>query len=263
MKALGIALLLVLCLSQPAWCGDIEGIAAYNRGDYATAFKELKPLAEQGNAAAQYFIGQMYANDYGVSQDYEKALYWHEKAAAQDDIYAQIMLADLYLRTEIQDYKKAAYWQKKLAEQQGFAINQYNLGVMYDKGQGVPQDYQQAAYWYEKAAEQGSADAQLNLGLMYTKGKGVPQDYKKAIHWLQKAAAQGETAAQYGIGLLYANGQGVPQNYAKAHMWLNLAAGQGYESAALNRDIVASKMTPKQVAEAQRLAIEWKPQKER
>lgn len=67
---------------------------------------------------------------------------------------------------------------------------QYNLGVMYDIGQGVPQDYTEAAKWYTKAAEQGHADAQLKLGVMYAKGRGVPQDYAEAAKWFTSVAEQ-------------------------------------------------------------------------
>ena len=67
-----------------------------------------------------------------------------------------------------------------LAANQGDASAQYNLGLMYDKGQGVAQDYNKAAELYTLAANQGDASAQNNLGLMYDKGQGVPYDYNKA-----------------------------------------------------------------------------------
>ena len=58
---------------------------------------------------------------------------------------------------------------------------------------------------------------------------------------------------------MYALGLGVPQDYVHAHMWISLAAAQGDADAVNNRDIVAAKMTPDQIAEAQKLAREWKP----
>ncbi len=75
--------------------------------------------------------------------------------------------------------------------EQGDAAAQYNLGLMYDVGTGVPQDYKKALIWYTKAAEQGYVWAQYNLGLMYAEGKGVPEDYKQALIWYTKAAEQG------------------------------------------------------------------------
>ena len=75
----------------------------------------------------------------------------------------------------------------------------------------------------------------------------------------EKLAAMGIADSQFNLGRLYANGQGVPQDYVQAHMWLNLAAGNGYEAATGYRDDLARQMTPAQIAEAQKLAREWKP----
>jgi TPR repeat protein len=66
-------------------------------------------------------------------------------------------------------------------------------------------------------------------------------------------------SAQYNLGVMHNNGEGVPQDYVQAHMWWNLAAVSGDEDAIGNRNIVAEDMTPAQLAEAQKLAREWKP----
>ena len=111
-------------------------------------------------------------------------------------------------------------------------------------------------------ADQGEASAQYSLGLMYEKGLGVPQDYAAAATWYRKAAEQGDGLAQYYLGEKYEAGLGVPQNYVLAHMWFNLAAAQGeyFKWAATERDYLAEHdMTRDQVAEAQKLAREWKP----
>jgi clan AA aspartic protease (TIGR02281 family) len=110
-------------------------------------------------------------------------------------------------------------------------LAEYNLGVMYAKGQGVPQDYAQAATWFRKAADQGNALAQANLGMAYDKGQGVPQDYAQAVAWYRKAADQGEAEAQLNLGAMYEYGQGVPQDYAQAATWLRKAADQGEDEA--------------------------------
>jgi TPR repeat protein len=98
---------------------------------------------------------------------------------------------------------------------------------------------------------------------MYAHGEGVRQDYAEALRWYHKAAEHGEAAAQFNLGLMYAAGQGAPQDYVQAHMWLNLAAsrasGDHQKKYAHERDLIAGKMTAQQVAEAQRLAREWKP----
>ncbi len=77
-----------------------------------------------------------------------------------------------------------------LFAEQGNPIAQFNLGLMYDNGEGVPQDYQAAVKWYTLAAKQGDVDARFNLGVMYAKGQGVPQDYKAAIKWWVLSAKQ-------------------------------------------------------------------------
>ena len=146
-----IPLVLMSLVSLPSWGADFDkGLTAYNNGDFATALKEWKPLAEQGNAAAQF-----------------------------------------------------------------------DLGMMYDDGNGVPQDYNEAVRLYRLAAEQGIAQAQYNLGGMYGIGKGVVQDF------------------------IY------------AHMWWNIAASNGYnETAKESKELLERMMTPSQIVEAQRLARE-------
>ena len=176
--------------------GPVEdAVAAYQKGDYATALRLLRPLAAQGDAAAQY-----------------------------------------------------------------------NLGLMYDEGRGVTRDDAQAVNWYRKAADQGDANAQNNLGFMYAEGRGVAQDYTQSADWFRKATEKDLAVAQYNLGLMYNKGQGVAQDYVLAYMWINLAAARmppggenTRENAVKARDGIAAKMTPEQIAEAQRLAREWKP----
>ena len=103
----------------------------------------------------------------------------------------------------------------------------------------------------------GNSTAQFNLGIIYENGLGVPQDYAAAVKWYRKAAEQGNADAQNNLGVMYGNGYGVPQGYVEAHMWYNLAAAQGNEMAHKNRDIVAKQMTPTDISKAQKLAHEW------
>ncbi len=157
-KLAGLALIAALCagftlgLTAPAWAGFDEGMAAYDRGDYATALREWYPLAEQGDAEAQF-----------------------------------------------------------------------NLGLMYRKGLGVPRHYAEAVKWYRKAAEQGNASAQNNLGVMYAKGQGVPQDN------------------------------------TEAYFWFSLAAVSGDDVAVKNRDLAGKELTASQIEAIQQRALSWKP----
>ncbi|HWI68206.1 MAG TPA: tetratricopeptide repeat protein [Nitrospiraceae bacterium] len=178
----------IICLTVPAWADFQAGMDATIRGDYATALREWRPLAEQGDALAQY-----------------------------------------------------------------------NLGVLYRKGRGVPQDDVQARQWYAKAAAQGQAKAQFNLGTLYFNGEGVPKDYPQALRWFRLAADQGEALAQTKIAIMYDEGQGVPQDIVQAYKWYSLAATNGDKPSAELRDASAKQMTPAQIAEAQKLAQEWKP----
>jgi hypothetical protein len=191
-----IAPLVLYVLVTWCWAGFDEGLRAMQSGDYATAFREWLPLAEQGYVDAQFNLGVMYDEGRGVPQDYAQAIQWYRRAADQGNAYAQV-----------------------------------NLGVMYDQGRGVPQDYTQAAYWYRRAADQGNADAQFNLGLMYDQGQGVPQDYSQAYFWYNLAAAR-------------------------------MAPGSVRDTAVRNRDLIAARLTPAQLAQAQALARTWQPKPE-
>jgi hypothetical protein len=102
---------------------------------------------------------------------------------------------------------------------------------------------------------------------MYANGTGVVRDYAEAVKWYRKAADQGNVKAQLLMGDMYYNGMSVPQDYVLALMWWNLSAagpkGQAQEMATKKRDKVAKAMTPQQIAEAQRLAREWKPKSQK
>jgi TPR repeat protein len=117
----------------------------------------------------------------------------------------------------------------------------------------------------KERAAQGDASAQLQLGGMYFTGQGVPQDYPEALKWYRLAAAQGEASAQYNLGGMYEAGAGVPQDYVQAHKWFNLAGATTADPAQRDlavkaRDSLAARMTPDQIADAQKLAREWKKQ---
>ena len=165
-------------------------------------------------------------------------------------------------RIDEEDLKKTqrlAETAHRLAEE-GYAWAQYELGVMYANGRIVPQNYAEAVRWYRLAADQGDRWAQANLGAMYEKGEGVPQNYVEAVKWYRVAAEQGYANAQSSLGFMYANGVGVPNNDVEAYKWLALAAAQQDDFAGA-RDAVRRRMTPAQIAEAQKLAAEWKPTK--
>ena len=117
-------------------------------------------------------------------------------------------------------------------------------------------NYATALREFRVLAEQGHASAQYNLGLMYDNGRGVTQDYKESVKWYTKSVEQGHAEAQYNLGVMYGNGNGVRQDNVYAHMWFDIVASNGDENGAMNRYIVAKRMTKEQLAEAQELARE-------
>jgi len=207
-----------------------DGLTRFYAGDYAEALRLLRPEAEKGSGISQFYVGKIYAiGGKGVPQDRKVAVGWFLKAA-----------------------------------EQGAPAAEFMLGLSYENGWGVTQDYKAASNWYRKAAEQGDDHGQYFLGLMYLDGRGVTQDYKVAVGWFLKAAEQGNSEAQGNLGTMYAKGQGVPQDYVQGHTWLNLGASSAAYAKTRdlftkNRNILAAKMTPAQIAEAQALARDWKP----
>jgi len=103
----------------------------------------------------------------------------------------------------------------------------------------------------------GDVIAQFNLGVMYALGDGVPEDDAEAVRLYRLAAEQGDANAQNNLGFMYDNGEGVPEDNVLAYMWFNLAAAQGNEDAQRNKDRAERQMTREQIAEAQRLSTEW------
>ena len=120
----------------------------------------------------------------------------------------------------------------------------------------MPQDYVEALKWYRKAAEQGYAKAQYNLGLMYDNGDGVAEDHAEAFKWFRKAAEQGYASAQHNLGVMYAKGEGVPEDSVAAYAWFSVAAASGDDGGREKRDIIKRQLTPSQLDRGQVMARE-------
>jgi uncharacterized protein len=143
MTKLALTLLILLfVLVRPATAAELDdAVAAAHRGDYATALQRLSPLAEKGDARAQFDIGFMHAYGWGVARNPAEAIAWYRKAA-----------------------------------EQGLAVAQHFLGLAYANGEGLRPDNAEAARWFTRAAAQGFAQSQFMLGLMTLDGNGVPKD---------------------------------------------------------------------------------------
>jgi uncharacterized protein len=138
------------------------------------------------------------------------------------------------------------------------AFADFQAGVdAYQKG-----DYVGAVKEWRPLAEAGDPIAQFNLGLLYLDGHGVPQSVAEAANWFRRAAEQDYTEAQHNLGAMYGSGQGVKRDYVQAYKWLNICAAKGNGGCVTQRDLIAKKLKPGQVAEGQRLATDFKPQKE-
>ena len=168
--------------------------------------------------------------------DFAAALKEWQPLAEQGDANSQYNLGLLYARGQgvAQDYKQALTWYQKAAEQ-GVPAAEYNLGVMYANGQGVPVNSAEASKWFLKAAQQAcSAMRPAVLATIYSEGDGAFKNYDEAAKWYRTAAEQGIASAAFSLGVMYDVGQGVPQNYAEALKWYHQAADAGYASAMTN-----------------------------
>ena len=177
------------------------------------------------------------------------------KDSSVEDAEAQYDLGLKYANGEgvPEDNAEAVRWFRMAAEQ-GLAEAQHGLGAMYDTGEGVPENDAEAVRWYRMAAEQGDAGAQFILGFKYADGVGVPEDDAEAVRWYRMAAEQGDVLAQFSLGVMYDTGAGVLENYVLAYAWFNLAAAQGYEGAVSGKANLQRRMTAAQIAEAQELS---------
>ncbi len=187
------------------------------------AYSEALPLANNGDAVAQYVLSEYY----DWKGDESQTVYWLRKAAEQGDDYAQYFLAGYY---DDKDKSQMVYWYKKAAEQ-GNPFAQNNLAFCYASGEGVPQDYSKMEYWFIKAEENGSEEAFWSLGAKYS---NIPQYYNKAVYYLRKAAEQGHCDAQNILGDMYRDGKGVKKDLTEARKWYKIAAENGSELAQEN-----------------------------
>ena len=159
---------------------------------------------------------------------------------------------------DVQDSPDVA--ELRRAAEQGDPEAQSQLGDLYQRGNGVPEDDAEAVAWFRRAAGQGYADAQFRLGFVYSNGEGVSPDEVESLGWFRRAAEQGHDAAQWMLGAtFYSRGRrGVPRDEVAAYMWLHLAVSQNDQHDRSPLDWLEERMSPAQIAEAQRLVREWR-----
>lgn len=203
------------------------GLAAYDRGDYSTAFSVWLPHALAGDADSQMRVGLLFDLGRGVAKDERRAAEWYRRAA-----------------------------------EQGHRVAQLTLGTSYDNGIGVSKDERLAYAWLRRAAEQGSDEAQARVAAMLGAGRGVTKNERQAAAWLRRAAEQGHTAAQLLLGLYFQQGKGVPVNLERAYFWLILASVDGGEDGPVLRDKVEAKLSRAQRESVQTMAATWRAKPE-
>lgn len=236
-----------------------EGADAYNIGDYATALKNFRPLAFEGNADAQYGLGVLYDTGSGVLVDSSEASEWYLRAAEQGHLEAQSRLGVMYANGYgiPQNSPEAAKWYRRAGER-GDAQAQTNLAGMYKDGEGVPQNNAEAAKWYLRAAEQGVAEAQFHAGGMLLLGRGVKENHTEAVRLIRLSAQQGHALALNQLAAMYKNEHVFTYDIVMVHMLRTLASIHGHEYGRHSFDILENEMTSEQVNESQRLATEWR-----
>ncbi len=200
-------------------------VASAPLGDVPASERALRAAAVAGNPAAQYEVGQRYANGDNVPQDLAQAAYWYTQAADQ-----------------------------------GLAIAQYRLATLYEKGRGLAKDDGKARVWYEKAATKGNVKAMHNLAVIFAEGRGTQQNFKTAARWFGDAADHGLGDSQYNLAILQERGLGVPQDLGLAYKWLAIAAKDGDKGAAQKRDEIAGKLDASKLAAAKASVASWAPQ---
>ena len=202
------------------------GYRFFKKGEFDKAVEWWTKAAEQGDLTSQLELGRRYSTGKGVPRDYSKAAEWWTKATERGDLYSRATQRNIgYRFLEWGECSKAVEWWTKAAEQ-GDMYSQFELGLCYSTGQGVPVDFVKATEWLTKAAEQGEVSSQAELGVCYAIGQGVPRDYVKATEWLTNAAEQGDMDSQSRLAECYRNGWGVTKNLDKAEEWEMLANEQ-------------------------------------
>ena len=239
-------------ITIPVHADDLQdGIDAFEKKDYKTAFEKFKPLAEQGNSEAQYLFGithYWYRPYKDLKTNTSEERKWIGLSAKNGFAKAQVSLGLHYYRKFMSDKAHHEHliefikWHRKAAEQ-GNAVAQYDLGVLYSRGEHVLQDMDEAKILFPKAAKQGRRDAQFEIGNIYSLGMGVPEDLDEARNWFLKAAKNrkpigltkcpGSRSAQFQLGLMNMYGVSVPQNKEKAFNWFSLASSCGHPTAQL------------------------------
>ena len=210
-----ILIALLPFIVSPSWSDNFnQGMIAYKKRDFETAFFYWQPLAEEGNPYTQYNLGILYGAGRGVSKNEVQAEKWFKLSAEQGHLGAQYNLGKLY--------------------QNGRRIVDYRTGCIDSNGSNImcnyPVNHAAALKWFTLAAKQGHDNSQVSLGDIYHRGMGTLKDTKAAMIWWRRAAEQGNTLGQMKLGAMFTgwDGTGVEElgitDPVYSYMWFSLAA---------------------------------------
>lgn len=275
-----------------ARAGYAEGEMAFNEQRYTQAFTEFLPLAESGDFRAQYYVGYLYLNGYGIPRDERSARKYLQNSVDQNYDMAQSLMAFLYDKGEVmpKDKKKSlALYEQAAAQGNSSAL--LNLGVAYYTGDGVERDPKKALEYFTKvsttdqpivsrylgdiylnnkelanpakaiayytaAAKSGDLSAYHALGYMYQNGIGITTNIQDAIAFYIFAAAGNYAPSQYALGVIYSNGDGVGRDKFRGYAWLSLAAEQQFSEAKKAKEVLDENMSLSDRDKANRAMIE-------
>jgi len=198
------------------------------------AFSKLENLGENSEIAISQLANEMHAQQ-GITEElaHETIDHLADLAGVKKNTTYKRHTKSAFAEHNKESKTVAKYHNKEfdwhfLMATQGDAQAQYNLGLMYQCGRGVPKNRELAATWYQKSAMQGNAEAQYRLGRMYQDGSGVPQNYRQSAEWFRKSAEQGNPLAQCCLGCMYQYGLGVRKDDRQAKIWYRKSADQGH-----------------------------------
>jgi uncharacterized protein len=231
-------LFLVFLTPALVFAGQLEdGKEAKDRGDNATAYKLLQPLADDGNPYAQWYIGMLY-----------------EQGGVQVTLTERKREAEKW-------YRKAFMSARPLAEN-GDAKAQFLLGMLNQGYRGLDKNDEESLKWLQKSAENDYINAQAELAYMYQFGQGATHNYAEAAKWYRRAAQNGGSSSvrslgQRTLGYMYSKGQGVPQDWGEAYFWDSLAAVTSDKNQ--KNGAFASHLTLEQKEAIDKRVKDWKP----
>ncbi len=204
-----------------------EGLR-HRRPNFQKAHYWHERAAKSGYRDAAFSVAQMYYTGKGVKKDFQKAFYWFQVAATHGHRESQFHVALMHYRGEgtAQNFSKAFEGFKSLAEQRKYRGASAQVALMYYAGKGVKKDFQKAFYWFQVAATHGHRDSQYNVALMHYRGEGTAQNFSKAFEGFKSLAEKGHKIAQHDLSVMYARGEGVLKNLKKATYWWKKSKGE-------------------------------------